>query len=901
MAFTMELTAPAAYVFWATVDPDTTVPNAKVDIGVYSNWAEVFLSSGGQVSGIDFAVGPDSSPPTSQITSIPAGSTMTVLNAVSGTAADDNAVAFVSLGLEDVSRGLHWSQDAWISTTAPQFFGVPVQLSTPPNAPAWQADLSAGFENLINNLAPGRDYRVYSQALDYVGNYQTSTPSVGFSWLCPAGALPPPPPDALSFSTTAVWSSSISWAWSAVSTATYYAVYDYGAVSLGTSPAPAFTAAGLIPNSSNGICVASGNLCGEGEKQCSPVSVYTLAATPGRPTVFMTSTASITWQWDGFGNAWGTVYQLELSTDDFLSNVSTPVPMSAGLRDNWTTLFGLQANTTYYAQVRAFNAQWLPTDPSPAGSARTLPSAPLPPENLTAVADIQRITLSWTPASSGTPAASFNIYRYSTNDSWLRLLQAGVTSNLTVDENLASDRYFYQASALNSDGVESVLSSPPVEVLLDYVPPSPITDLRAAALRLGLGELDLTWTAPRDDVSGVAGYIVKTATWPIDDQNFDLAVTIAQSISPLPPGSSEVLTVQVTSTQTRYFTIRSLDAAGNVSALSFPRFISNALGGNTTGYFVQNFMFDPVAPGILSVDLPPGFVLSRSTLVKVHAQDDVFVSRVDFFVDRAAAWSARYPGMDGRYEFLLDLSRIEDGAHELRVEAVDEAGNSSESALLFVANYAPPAAPAITDPDPASPYPTAAAEVGVSGRAEPGTTVQILADVLDVATTAVRQDGWWGVVWATLPYEGDITLTAIAFDAKGFSPPSAPVHVHYWKSAPDAPVGLSAEPAPNGGVRLSWSPAPGRPAASYWVYRSTDADILMLGATALLGIADIYTTQTSYTDYPSAEDLYYYAATAFDAMNHQSPLSDVAYALTDRTAPTAQVILSTAQPLAAGT
>jgi len=112
----------------------------------------------------------------------------------------------------------------------------------------------------------------------------------------------------------------------------------------------------------------------------------------------------------------------------------------------------------------------------------------------------------------------------------------------------------------------------------DRTPPSRVTDLKAAAL--GDGKVRLTWTAPKSSEKVVA-YQVKHAPCPIVPFDEYRAASdykkkwtwwagynVAGEPKPGKPGAAQSMTVGGIAAGTRYFALRSRDAAPNESALS---------------------------------------------------------------------------------------------------------------------------------------------------------------------------------------------------------------------------------------------------------------------------------------------------------------------------------------------
>lgn len=103
----------------------------------------------------------------------------------------------------------------------------------------------------------------------------------------------------------------------------------------------------------------------------------------------------------------------------------------------------------------------------------------------------------------------------------------------------------------------------------DLTPPAAITNLAFSQV-LDVSAV-LAWTAPGDNGSSgqAASYDLRYATFPITAANFASAIPVAPQPVPQPAGSSQSFILLGLQRGTTYYAaIRTLDAAGNVSALS---------------------------------------------------------------------------------------------------------------------------------------------------------------------------------------------------------------------------------------------------------------------------------------------------------------------------------------------
>lgn len=863
-AYALSLPAPATYEIAAALTSgslDQMTPGTP--IGIYADYAPVAVTTAGAVSGVSFGVAPDTTPPTSAVTSLSAGATIAALASISGTAADDVGVSRLSLAVHDLTLDLWWQpgSSSWVATTTvPYYFRMNPALSGNPDRETWVQDLTSGFGGLSADLASGHRYAFTSSAVDLVHNVEVAPAAVAVVWGGPTGAgLLPGAPTGLSGAALGV--SSLAWTWSAVAGATRYDVYAGTSALLGSTTQAAFAQVGLSTDAAAAVCVSAVNTYGASAQSCA-APVYTLAAVPGAPYFTAVGSATLALAWDAAGNPSGAVYQVFLSTDG--------VTLVSSLSTNQTGAFfsGLTAQTTYFAIARALNASGAPSGFSAAGSTRTLAAPPLAPVNVVAVADQlnRRVLVSW-QAASGTPAASYQLWRGVVPDTSTFGLVASTAAASFADRPSASATDYYQVVAVDADGLTSPRSGVAFAAL-DLFPPSTVTDLRLRAVRAAQGQVDLAWTAPADDLSGVAAYYLLAST----SAAFAGSVSTT-AISALAPGTTVVYTVNVDTTQAYYFAVRSIDGAGNLSAAS------NAV------------LLDLVPPVIASVDLAGGLTISRPRYVNVAATDNVAVASVAVAVDGVVTSSAASSPV------FWDTRLTADGPHTVTILAYDAFGNSASTTRAETVNYAPPSPPVVASPAPN--FATKVATINVTGTAEPGVSVQVMANNVDLDTAAVV-GGVWQVLPERLPTQGPVSLTAVAYEPRGFSGPSAAVSGYYSMGAPLPPQLPVGAPGPNGLAVVNWSaPATGAAPAYYRVYRSTNDALLVPGGPApspSLLVADKLTA-LSYDDAPAVDDLYFYGVTALDPAGNESRLSDVVYVLTDRVPPTAQVVLSTRPPL----
>jgi type III secretion system FlhB-like substrate exporter len=219
------------------------------------------------------------------------------------------------------------------------------------------------------------------------------------------------------------------------------------------------------------------------------------------------------------------------------------------------------ANTTYSYTVQAVDGANNTSANSNTATATTPAVAdttpPTIPTNLQATAaNANQVNVTWSASADtgGSGVAGYNIYR-----NGIKLNSSPVTTTSYGDGTVSSaTTYSYTVQAVDGAGNKTAQTAPvsvTTPAVPDTTPPSMPTNLRVTSLKAH--SVSLAWNASTDNV-GIASYRV----WRDDSRS---SWTMVGQV----PGSSLNFTDNsVSSHRTYYYAIRSVDAAGNVSASS---------------------------------------------------------------------------------------------------------------------------------------------------------------------------------------------------------------------------------------------------------------------------------------------------------------------------------------------
>lgn len=142
----------------------------------------------------------------------------------------------------------------------------------------------------------------------------------------------------------------------------------YGTVS---SNVTSLTLTGFAPNSLIVARVASYNSSGA-STGTNTISSYTLAAEPTGLTLSDIKRKKVTLSWNTNSNPSTILYEIIQSNDNFVTNISTPIPFSSNFQDSSATIKNLTPGVSYYFKIWAQNSGGVTTSISPSTSNVTL-------------------------------------------------------------------------------------------------------------------------------------------------------------------------------------------------------------------------------------------------------------------------------------------------------------------------------------------------------------------------------------------------------------------------------------------------------------------------------------------------------------------------------------------------
>jgi chitodextrinase len=269
------------------------------------------------------------------------------------------------------------------------------------------------------------------------------------------------------------------------------------------------------------------------------------------------------------------------------------------------------------------------------------------PSNLTGapLSDTQT-KISWSAASDNVGVTAYQISRSGAI--------IGTVAALSFSDSGLSPAtaYPYTVAAADAAGNISAQSSPVVVTTLappDLIPPSIPGSLTASAL--SATQIELSWMASTDNV-GVAGY-----------QVFRGAALVSTT------ANNTFIDQGLTQNTSYTYTVKSFDAAGNVSGASSPASMTTLTSPDTT-------------PPSVSIGSPAANANVAGVIsVAATASDNVGVVGVQFKVDGVNLGAE---SLSAPYTATWDTTLSVNGAHTLSAVARDAAGNLGTSSAVTV-------------------------------------------------------------------------------------------------------------------------------------------------------------------------------------------------------------------------
>lgn len=254
-------------------------------------------------------------------------------------------VAATFTNVSTMSLQANWTaNDNPLGTT---YYAV-ISTGSFPSINGFTSNLSSTTLNTLavfSGLSPNTTYYAEVKAINHDG-VGTAFDSLGSTVTAPG------PPTGLSG--TALGTSSITWAWTAVPGALKYKVYDLSDNPLDTNVTTnSYTQMSLSTNTSHGIMVSVVNASGESSRSAT-VSLFTLAAPPTGFSFVEVRLTFATVSWQANNNSVGTTYEVVYWTTGSTKTVTVVAQTSA-------TITGLGGGTTVYATARAINGDGIPT------------------------------------------------------------------------------------------------------------------------------------------------------------------------------------------------------------------------------------------------------------------------------------------------------------------------------------------------------------------------------------------------------------------------------------------------------------------------------------------------------------------------------------------------------------
>ncbi len=412
-------------------------------------------------------------------------------------------------------------------------------------------------------------------------------------------------------------------------------------------------AALLTPGDTYTFTVSATNTVGQGSTSA-PSNQATSITAPTAPTVSGTDaatantdgTVTLTWSAPATHGATITKYTVTPSTSctkcTGLLVTGTP-PVTS------TTISGLTPGTSYTFIVTATNAVGTSAT-SGTSNAVTPKTAPDAPTGVTAASSATgtkiHVTFTHPASANGTTITGYDLVATPTAGGAPTIAPVGSSATTGTITSLAKGTtYDVTVVATFTTGKVGPASSPPVVVTTDNVPGAP-SDVEAASLLNGSGDIALTWAAPAGNGSAITGYTVTVSpSCTVACTGTSVSGTSA-TIGGLTPGITYTFTVKATNTagtgatsgksnQATSMTKPSTPAAPTATAnangtVTLEWTAPDANGATITSYTVTPSTACPTCTGLVVRGDPAGttttitgLTLGQSYTFKVTATNEV--------------------------------------------------------------------------------------------------------------------------------------------------------------------------------------------------------------------------------------------------------------------------------------
>jgi chitodextrinase len=471
------------------------------------------------------------------------------------------------------------------------------------------------------------------------------------------------------------------------------------------------------------------------------------------------------------------------------------------------------------------------------GSATVDNVAPSAPTGLAATAiSPSQISLGWSASTDNVAVTGYRVYR-----NGALLATPGNVTTYQDSSVSASTSYSYTVQALDSAGNASgqstalILTTPATS---DTTAPSTPTGLTANAV--SNLQIDVGWLASTDNVA-VAGYRVF--------RNGSLLVTLGNVTSYQDTGLSAATTY--------VYTVRALDAAGNVSGLSTAATATTPTGADTIA---------PSTPtGLNASAVSP----SQINLTWSPSTDNVAVAGYRIYRDGA------FVAILASVTTYQDTGLTPSTAYSYNVDAIDAVGNASAlSAPKGVTTPAVPDTTAPSTPTGLSANAVSASRVNLSWAASTdnvavtgyrvfrnGTLLVTLGNVTTYANTGLSASTTYTYAVRALDAAGNVSGQSATASATTQSAADT--------TAPSTPTGLTANAVSASRIDLGWTASTDNVAVTgYRVYRNS------VFQTTLAAVTTFQDTGLT------ASTTYSYNVDAIDAAGNASGISTAAGATT---------------------